>query len=164
LEHAGDRKVLGKYDKTTGETTLYIGKKQSSLIDKLTGAATRRKEDAKNAFDHLVKSSFEKTKSSRVLTEADLKKVDDLADNVSKRTGRLGSHAVRADQMRWLALAVAGAGSYGEAKAKGPDGGPTLAMLGKFDQTVADTGIILQQRINSDASWQKDAEKFGDAI
>src|SRR5262249_42862423 len=96
FEHAGDQKILGKYDKKTGETTLYIGKKQSSLIDKLTGAASRRKDEAKGAFDQLVAQSFKNIKSSRDLTADDLKNVDSLADNVGKQTGRLGSHAMRA--------------------------------------------------------------------
>lgn len=161
-EHGGNKKIHGKVDKETGETTLYIGKKSPSLFALITGKWERRKEAAKVAIEQLVQRTFDDIKGSRTLSNADRAAIANLSEQISAQLRATGDHSVRGGLIRVLAMAAKGAEAYGREVT--PDGGPKLSMLGDFGYAISGLAPGLKTGIESRANLKMLSDALGDAI
>ncbi|MBT9292765.1 protein kinase domain-containing protein [Prosthecodimorpha staleyi] len=154
-------KILGKVDKATGNTILYVGGK-TTLGDTISGKAERRKETAKLTFDRLLE---EAVKSDMAALGKDARvSLKGLAENIGTARESTGKHSMRSAQMERLATAYVNRSTAEHGRAATVQGGPKLADLGNFGSTIQVAVGHFQQALASGKDLTPYAEALGDAL
>lgn len=154
-------KILGKVDKTTGNTILYVGGK-TTLGDTISGKAERRKELAKQTFDRLLEEAV-KSDMSALGKDARIS-LQNLAENIGSARESTGKHSMRSAQMERLTTAYINRSTTEHGMAATVHGGPKLSDLGNFGSTIQVAVGHFQQALASGKDLTPYAEALGDAL
>ncbi|MEJ1157310.1 protein kinase domain-containing protein [Prosthecomicrobium sp. N25] len=158
---AGD-KILGKLDKATGNTILYVGGK-TSLKDAVTGKAQQRKENAKNAFEQALAQTATGAKDG--LSKAKAEQIDKLLSDIAKLRASTGQHGMTTSQFGALASAyLSAAKAISAPKPQATGEGPKLADLGPLGTAVKQAADALVSAFAGHGDMDAIADGLGDTI